>query len=296
MHPMMEMRVFSEVVKAGSFVDAGHVLGLSPSAVSKKIARFEKRLEARLFNRTTRSLSLTEAGQLLFERSENILSAIENTEDAIRNFHALPTGVLRVAASDALSVEVLVPFLKGFADIYPDISVLLVQGDGGIDLLKEGVDVALLFERPTETSFIARKLIDDPWVVCASPKYLESFGHPESPADLKNHRCLAIHAKGKTNDRWEFQNGQSVKIDSCLSGIGLTIKTATLQAMGIARLARFLVHSELQQGTLTPIFAEELKDENRAIFAVYPNREYLPKKTRVFVDSFESYIKRTIAP
>ena len=290
-----EMTVFNEVVKAGSFVDAGHALDLSASAISKKIARFEKRLEVRLFNRTTRSLSLTEAGQLLFERSENILSAIENAEEAVRDLSSLPAGELRVAASDALSVEVLVPFLKDFAEAYPDISVTLVQGDGGIDLLKDGIDVALLFERPTETSFIVRKLIDDPWVVCASPEYLNIFGRPSLPADLINHRCLTIHAKGKTNDSWDFQNDQAVKVNSCLSGIGLTVKTAALQAMGIARLARFLVHAELQEGILEAMFAEELKDENRSIFAVYANREYLPNKTRVFVDSFENYIKRTIA-
>ncbi|MEP2987818.1 MAG: LysR family transcriptional regulator [Parasphingorhabdus sp.] len=296
MQPATEMSVFSEVVKAGSFVDAGHMLGLSPSAISKKIARFEKRLEVRLFNRTTRSLSLTEAGQLLFERCENILSAIENAEETVRDLSSHPAGELRVAASDALSVEVLVPFLKGFADTYPDISVILVQGDGGIDLLKDGIDVALLFDRPTETSFIVRKLIDDPWVVCASPEYLQQAGRPKSPTELVNHRCLTIHAKGKTNDSWDFRNGQSVRVNSCFSGIGLTVKTAALQAMGIARLARFLVHSELQQGALEPLFTGELKDLNRAIFAVYPNREYLPNKTRVFVDSFESYVKRTIAP
>lgn len=297
MHPISEMSVFSEVVQSGSFIDAGRRLGLTSSGVSKKISRFEDRLGVRLFNRTTRSLSLTEAGQALFERCENILVAIEDAEDTARNLSTVPKGILRIAASDALSLEVLVPFLKEFQKDYPDVSVLLLQGDGGVNLLNERVDIALLFERPAESSFIARKLIDDPWVICASPQYLERHGTPAAPSELLDHRCLTIHAKGQTNDQWAFRGDggvEKIQLDSAFSGIGLTVKAAALNNMGIARLAHFLVSSEIATGMLEPLLADRTENEDRAIYAVYPNRQHLPAKTRVFVDALHGYINRTL--
>ncbi|QTD55707.1 LysR family transcriptional regulator [Parasphingorhabdus cellanae] len=298
MHSTNEMSVFTEVVQSGSFIEAGRRLGLTPSGVSKKISRFEDRLGVRLFNRTTRTLSLTEAGNALFDRCENILAEIEDAEDTARNLSSVPRGVLRIAASDALSLQVLVPFLQKFAQDYPEVSVLLLQGDGGINLLNERVDAALLFDRPAETSFIARKLIDDPWIICASPEYLEQHGTPRVPADLRHHRCLTIHAKGKTNDQWTFDGGdkgETIRINSVFSGIGLTVKAATLQNMGIARLAHFLVSSEIAAGKLKPILEDRIGNDSRAIYAVYPNRQHLPSKTRVFVDALNQYINVTLA-
>jgi DNA-binding transcriptional LysR family regulator len=297
MHPISEMSVFTEVVQSGSFIEAGRRLGLTSSGVSKKISRFEDRLGVRLFNRTTRSLSLTEAGNALFARCENILAAIEDAEDTARNLSTVPRGVLRIAASDAFSLQVLVPFLKTFSRDYPHVSVLLLQGDGGINLLKERVDIALLFERPVETSFIVRKLIHDPWVVCASPEYLEQHGTPATPSDLLNHRCLTIHAKGQTTNQWTFDGGdekETIRVNSTFSGIGLTVKAAALQNMGIARLAHFLVSSEIATGKLKTILSHWNKNDDRAIYAVYPNRQHLPFKTRVFVDALNQYINRNL--
>lgn len=298
MHPISEMAVFTEVVQSGSFIEAGRRLSLTSSGVSKKISRFEDRLGVRLFNRTTRTLSLTEAGNALFERCENILAAIEDAEDTARDLSTVPKGVLRIAASDALSLQVLVPFLKKFAQDYPEVSVLLLQADGGINLLNERVDVALLFDQPVETSFIARKLIDDPWIICASPEYLEQQGTPAVPSDLLNHRCLTIHAKGQTNDQWTFDaNGEAetIRVNSAFSGIGLTVKEAALNNMGIARLAHFLVSSEIAAGKLKPILTDRIKNDDRAIYAIYPNRQHLPFKTRVFVDALNQYTNITLA-
>ncbi|MEM8936820.1 MAG: LysR family transcriptional regulator [Pseudomonadota bacterium] len=294
MDAIAELTVFTEVVDAGSFVGAARRLGLTPSGVSRKISRFEGRLGVRLLNRTTRSISLTDAGQALFERCGDILSSIEAAEEIARDLSASPKGKLKIAASDALSVEVIVPFLKSFSDRYPDLSVTLIPGDGGVDLLNERVDLALLFDTPKETSFIVRKLIKDPWVVCAAPAYIKKFGKPKNPADLKQHRCLAIHARGVTTDHWAFEKGGSkevVLIDSALSGIGLTMKDAALQGLGIARLAHFLVSKEIYDGRLTPLLTSFAPKDDRAIHAVYPNRQYLPSKVRLFVDELSAYIE-----
>lgn len=292
-----EMSVFAEVVLTGSFVGAARRFGLTASGVSRKISRFEERLGVRLFNRTTRALSLTEAGEALFERCEGILQSINDAESAVRDLSGNPRGILRVAASDAFSMHVIVPFLKTFSQKFPDLSITLMQADGGINLLGERIDVAILFAKPDENSFIIRKLIDDPWVVCASPDYLEQHGTPDSPRDLSEHRCLTIHARGTTNNQWKFGTDGKVEtifIESNFSGIGLTVKKAALQGMGVARLAHFLVSDDLAAGRLKPLLMNNVIQDDRAIFAVYPNRQHLPSKSRVFIDGLSNYIEKTL--
>ncbi len=292
-----EITVFSHVVKTGSFANAAQQLGLTASGVSKKISRFENRLGVRLFNRTTRALSLTEAGQALFEQSQQILDTIESAESAARSFSTSPKGRLRIAAPDALAIKIVLPFLKEFIGTYPDISVSLLQGDKNIDLLMERVDVALMFDRPDETSFIARKMIDDPLIVCASPEFLHTHGTPATPKDLIKYACLTLNGESLQHRQWKFQSNNEVfniEINSTMSGIGLTVKEAVLQGMGIARLPHFLVCSDVISGKLTPLFNEHLFHSNRAIYAVYPNREYLPTKTRLFIDGLYAHIHQNM--
>ena len=292
-----EMAVFAEVVEAGSFVGAARRIGLTPSGVSRKISRYEERLGVRLFNRTTRALSLTEAGEALYEKCTEILTSLENAESMVGDLRGAPVGELRVAASDALSVEVLVPFFKSFLAKHKNLSIVLVQGDGAIDMLNERIDVALTFAPPSETTFIARKLIDDPWVICAAPAYLKRRGVPQSPKDLSAHDCLTIHARGVTTDHWDFVNGEkteTIKVNSIYSGIGLTVKTAALAGLGVCRLAHFLVRKELDDGRLVPLLSDALPVNDRAIFAVYPNREHLPVKVRRFVDAASRHVKTTL--
>ena len=298
MDAISDMAVFSEVVQSGSFVGAARNLGFTASGVSRKISRFEQRLGARLFNRTTRTLALTEAGDALYERCLDILDSVEAAEAIVRDLSAAPRGVLRVAASNAFAVEVLVPFLDDFLPQYPELSVTLVQGDGDIDLLEERVDVALRFEPPTHTSFIARKLIDDPWLICAAPDYVQRAGTPTTPAELAQHRCLTIHARGNTIDAWTFrsQSGEAeyVKVTSALSGIGLAMKTAALQGLGVARLAHFLVCADIHAGRLVPLLNDYWYPDKRAIYFVYPNRQYLPSKVRVFIDQLYAHVNSSL--
>lgn len=290
-----DLSVFKEVVAANSFAGAAKQLGMTPSGVSRKISRLEERLGVRLFQRTTRSLSLTEAGHALSEHSRSILASIEAAEATVRDLASTPRGVLRIAASDALTQEVIVPFLPDFLDQYPELSVTILQGDGGIDLLDERVDVALMFERPDETSFIVKKLVKDPWIVCASPSYFSQYGEPSRPEDLYDHKCLTIHARGRTRDHWKFiQNGspQTVKVTSRFSSIGLNVKAAALEGLGIARLAHFLVHPEIERALLKPVLVEFMPRSERCIYAVYPNRQHLASKARVFLDSFSDYVRK----
>ena len=295
MNSISDLATFVEVVRAGSFVRAAQKLRMSPSGVSKKISRFEDRLKVRLFNRTTRSLSLTDAGDLLFFRGNDILDSVNEAENLVKELSTNPSGILRIAASDAFSKEILIPFLSDFLHSYPEVHTQIIPADGDINLLDNRIDVAIRFERPSKSSFISRKLIDDPWVVRASPEYIETYGVPHKPNDLKQHRTLLIRAYGQESNRWKFSRDgdiSEVEIEPVFSGIGLVVKEAALNDMGIARLAQFLVHSELKKNKLVPLLQNYMKADERAIHVVYPNRQYLPLKVRVFIDELSLFISR----
>jgi DNA-binding transcriptional LysR family regulator len=293
MEPISDLYAFCEIVAAGSFVRAARSLNMTPSGVSKKLSRFEERLNVRLINRTTRTLALTEAGRDLYAQGQSILTSIEEAEARAKHVSLTPRGRLRVACSDAFAVLVLAPMLREFQERYPEVLITLIQGDGPIDMIEEQVDVAIRFERPTNAAFVAKRLIQDPWVVCASPSYLAQFGAPALPAHLTSHRCLTIHRRGQADDKWSFSQDsviEEVHVRGWFSSIGLVVKAAAMEGLGIARLATFLVKKEIESGDLIPLFPEMLLDDGRAIFAVYPHREYLPVKVRVFIDALESTI------
>tara|TARA_R110002073_G_scaffold25036_4_gene83590 strand:- start:6207 stop:7127 length:921 start_codon:yes stop_codon:yes gene_type:complete len=288
MDPASDLFLFNKIVKNGSFAAAADQLNMTPSGVSKRLSRFENRLEVRLFNRTTRTLSLTESGQALYDRAQSILEAIEDAETQTRELSRIPRGKLRVACSDAFAVHVIVPMLAEFNRQYPEVAVTLVQGDGPLNIVEAQIDLAIRFIRPTNPDFVAKRLVADPWVVCASPAYLSKYGAPKTPDELHEHRCLTIKAKNEETNQWYFDHPQStITVDGAFSGIGLVVKAAALQGLGIARLASFLVQKELQNGDLVQVLDEYMPTDERCIYAVYPHRDYLPLKIRVFIDTLE---------
>ena len=290
-----EIAVFVEVAQAGSFAGAAARLGLTPSAVSKIVSRLEERLGARLLNRTTRAQTLTQAGAVYLEHAERILAETGLAEAAVRDHATSPTGSLKVAATDAFAIMVIVPFLKSFLPRYPRLSVTITHGDGEVDLVAEGVDVAIRFARPTNPAFVSRRITDDPYVLCASPGYLERRGVPAAPADLSGHDCLTVHARGRTSRRWTLERGEeraAVRASGPFSGIGLAVREAALSGLGIARLASYLVRPEIEAGLLVPVLPDWDLGRDRAIHAVYPERAFLPPKTRVFVDELAEFTRR----
>ncbi|MBB4660300.1 LysR family transcriptional regulator [Parvularcula dongshanensis] len=295
MDSLGEIRVFVEVVRAGSFAAAARVLAMTPSGASRTVGRLEERLGVRLLNRTTRSMTLTEPGRLLFERGERIMEEVEAAETLTRDHSDTPRGRLRVAATDAFTILVLVPFLKGFLERHPQLSVTTTQGDGEVDLLGEGVDVAIRFERPSSTSFIAKKITDDPYVIVASPDYIERHGVPQTPYELREHRCLNVHARRRTTSRWGFckdEHEEFIHIDGVFSGIGLAVREAVLAGLGVARLAAYVVRPEIESGALVPLLTDYTWGADRAIWAIYPHREHLASKTRVFVDELSEFSRK----
>ncbi len=294
MDPLSDLHILVRVADAGSFAAAAQQLNASPSSVSKRISRMENRLGVRLFNRTTRSLAITEAGRTLYQRGQDIVDALKDAEAEVKNLSVTPQGRLRVACSNAFAMQVLLPQMPTFRQAYPEVTVTLVQGDGPVDLIQEEIDVAIRFEPPGFADFVATKLMPDPWVICASPQYLRQHGHPQTPQDLRNHQCLTIYARTQDSTSWTFHEqgtAYDVEVPSVFSAIGLMVKQAALEHMGVARLANFLVADALASGALVPLLDTYLDKSSRWIYAVYPNRQYLPLKVRVFIDA----VRNTLA-
>lgn len=284
---LKDLSLFVTVVEKGGFASSADILGLSPSAVSKAIARLEDRIGVRLFARSTRTIKPTEAGIEFYSRALSILAAIEEAEAIVTEISTEPRGDLVVSCSDAFATLVVVPMLVNFQQQFPRIKVHIDQGDGPMDLVKEHYDIAIRFERPEQKGLQVTPLADDPWIVCAAPSYLENVPKPERPGDLREHRCLAIRARGRLDDHWLFRGGKrhAVTVNPVFSGIGMVVKSAALQGLGVARLARFLVANEIERGELVALLDDFQIVGQRQILAVTPDRGFMPVKTRVFLEA-----------
>ena len=285
MDKLGEMTMFTRTVDEGSFSAAARALKLTPSAVSKQVSRLEDRLGARLLNRTTRRLSLTEEGRAFRARCVQILAEIEEAETAVTELHAAPRGTLRVAAAVAFFNHQVMPLLPEFLERYPEVHFDLVMTDREVDMVDERIDAAIRFGRPRELTLIARELAVSRRVICASPAYLARHGTPQTPSDLARHNCLTLSTRPEFNV-WEFGerpedhlrvtgnvelNQADALYDACLAGIGL------------ARVAGYLVEEDIKAGRLVPVLTEQLK-ESSTLYVVYPHRRHLSPKVRAFVD------------
>lgn len=283
-----EMAVFVRVVEAGGFSAAARATGLTPSAVSKLIGRLEDRLGARLLHRTTRRISLTHEGVAFYQRSARILRDIDEAEQAISQLHAVPRGRLRVNAAVAFATCQIVPILPEFLQTYPQVHLELSVTDRVVDVVEEGVDVAIRLGARIDSSLISRQLAVDHRIICAAPAYLARAGTPETPGDLVRFNCLSwIGNQGALND-WPFigPNGPyvvtvrgNIEVDN-----GEALYEMTLAGLGIARMAGFRVGEAIKSGRLVPLLVGQHREQPLAIHAVYPHRRHLLPKVRSFVD------------
>ena len=281
-----EMSVFVEVARKGSFSAAARRLQLSPSAVSKLITRMEERLGSRLFNRTTRKLSLTEGGQRYFTRCVEILADIDAAEELLAGYQQAPRGELTVSCSPGFARFQLLPIIPRFLELYPELELNLQTSGEKVDLLSRSIDVAIRLGTLKDSSLVARKLGESHRIVCASPHYLEAHGTPKTPDDLLHHNCLTI-AADKDFNRWVLNRGKRQQIVSVsgnlVSNSVDSLYEMALQGQGIINLAEFIVGPDLQSGRLVPLL-KSYKSDSQLIHAIYPHRRHLPAKVRVFVD------------
>lgn len=282
-----EMAAFVRVVESNGFSAAAPALGLTPSAVSKLVTRLETRLGVRLLQRTTRALHLTQEGEIFFAAARRIVSEIDALENQIAGQSGTPSGVLRVTASLAFSTHQLAPVLSEFLARHPLVQFELLPTDRVIDMVEEGIDVAIRIGRLADTSFMARKIGEDKRLICAAPSYLARHGTPQRPADLARHNCLVSRDRTHLN-RWPFKiDGQMAEIE--VSGRvavteGETQMQLALQGIGIVRLTRLTLAQAIREGTLVPLLGDFSADEAVPIHAVYPHRRHLASKVPAFVN------------
>jgi DNA-binding transcriptional LysR family regulator len=293
MDRLTAMEIFSRVVSEGSFSGAARVLNMSKSAVSKYISDLEERLGARLLNRTTRRLSLTDVGKAYHERCLRVLSDIAEMEAAVSYKTQQVGGLLKIAAPVTFSVKHLGAPLSEFLKTYSDINVELNLNDRRVDIVDEGYDVAIrISRRLSDSSLIAAKLAGVRAITAASPQYLEEYGTPEHPRDLVNHNCLRYSNLGPISE-WEFtsSDGEATSIHakgSIAANNGEVLREAALDGIGIISGPSFLSGESIREGKLVQILSD-FHQEDFSVFAVYPHNRHLSAKVRRLVDFLKDY-------
>ena len=295
MQNLTDIAVFVKVVELSSFTAAAEALESSQPVVSKAVTRLEERLGARLLNRTTRRLSLTEAGSELYRRSVRALEEIENAELEVARFQTEPRGTLRVSAPMSFSILHLGSAIPRFLDRYPGVAVELIHDDRQVDLVDEGYDVAIRIGRLQDSNLVARRITPCRQVMCAAPAYLAKRGAPERPEDLLEHNCI-VYTLLSTPREWRLTDAagesHSVPVNGSLhSNNGLVNRAAAIAGAGIVLLPTFYVCDQLRSGELKPVLCS-FRPQDLAVYAVYPERRNLTPKVRAFVD----FLAETFGP
>lgn len=287
MDVMHSMAVFRRVVEAESFSAVARETNMSQSTVSKHIASLEERLDTKLLNRSTRSLKLTEAGKEYYHHCIRILNDFQEAEASVGKGKIDPTGTLRISTSAAFGRTCILPYLSEFLSAYPDINIDLIFNDNYIDLVKEGIDLAIRIGPLEDSSLIARKIGSSPRLVVASPEYLVNHGRPKKPVDLIKHDCL-FYTLQKSPDLWYFNSTQegdeSIRVNSRLKASSPdAICDATLEGLGISILGEWYVRKHVREGKLKVILPD-YKPTTYDIHAVYPERRFVPQKVKRMIE------------
>jgi DNA-binding transcriptional LysR family regulator len=278
---------FARVVEAGSFARAADRLDLSVSAVSRHVADLESHLGARLLNRTTRRLSLTESGQAFYERCVQLLADLEEAEEAVTAGAIVPRGTLRMTASISFGAGYLAPAIAEFRQRHPQLRFDIELSDRAVDLVDERIDVAIRIGGIGSQALIGRRIGTAQMVCCASPSYLARHGTPRTPADLADHACLTYEYSSDGN-LWRFTDAAGESHDVKVTGFAHSNNGAMLAALAVAGVGvtvepDFILAPDVRAGRLVRIL-RDYAPPTIIIHAVYPSRRHLSAKVRAFID------------
>jgi DNA-binding transcriptional LysR family regulator len=287
------MHTFAKVVELGSFAAAAARLELAPSAVTKQVAFLERKYGVRLLNRTTRKLSLTDAGRAFYERIRPLLAELEELELALQADIQRPSGKLRISAPFSFGILHLGPAVAEFMRLYPEVAVDLELSDRRVDLVEEGFDLAVRIGPMGDSTLVARQLAEIKIIVCAAPSYLAEHGTPQHPDDLKQHSCLN-YTYSSSGNVWDFvKDGQTHLVSvagTFRANNGDVIRTAALAGHGLIMQPDFIIGADLAAGRLVPVLPE-YNVPSIGLYAVYPHRRFLSAKVRSFVEHLEQRFK-----
>jgi DNA-binding transcriptional LysR family regulator len=288
--------VFTRVVETKSFSETARQLGVAKSAVSKQIAQLEKEVGVRLLNRTTRSLSLTEAGEIFYRHSAEIVNRTKIALSELREYQNQPTGTLRISCPVSYGTQHLVPVIKEVRALYPLLKIDLLLEDRVINMVEDGVDLAIRIGWLQESNLVAKKICETPVIVFASPEYLAKKGTPKTPQDLQQHDWISLslfsspltwefEKKGqKQNAQKHSTQKQKVQMHSQLKSNSVAAVVALAKSgQGISALSKFVMQDDIDQGLLQPLLTDYQLAPS-GIYAVYPHREHVPPKVRIFIE------------
>jgi DNA-binding transcriptional LysR family regulator len=286
MDRLTSLTAFVRVVDTGGFSAAGRRLNMSTTMVSNHVQALEDRLGARLLNRTTRKVSLTEVGRAYYDRCIQILADIEQADDIAGALQSTPRGTLRIYTATHI-VTVIAPVVAEFLAKYHEVKVDLSMGERTVDIIDEGFDVAVRMTPPPDSSLITRNLATWRHVLCCSPGYLEQHGRPQQLSDLSGHNCVR-HVNYPFEDEWRFFDRKGAPASVGISGNLITnsgdmLRTAGLQGAGVCLAPGFLIHDDLEEGRLVRLLPE-YRPVELSMNAVYPHRHHLSAKVRTFID------------
>ncbi|WP_159737232.1 LysR family transcriptional regulator [Vibrio atypicus] len=273
---------FVGVAETQSFTAAAKKLDTSVAQISRRVSALEERLAVKLFNRTTRKVSLTEAGQLYYQQCKHLVEGLELAELAVTQMQSTPKGLLKVTAPVTYGEQHLAPLLHQFLEIHPQVDLDLMLTNQKLDLIEMGVDVAIRLGRLQDSSLIAKRLSTRQLYVCASPKYLERYGEPHTLSELSKHECLVGSV-----DYWRFRDAKgekSLRVSGrihCNSGFALL--DAAKRGLGLVQLPDDYVQTALDSGELVEVLSD-YRDEREGIWALYPQNRNLSPKVRLLID------------
>lgn len=280
---------FVGVAETQSFTAAAKKLDTSVAQVSRRVSSLEERLAVKLFNRTTRRVSLTEAGQLYYQQCKQLVEGLELAELAVTQMQSTPKGLLKVTAPVTYGEQQLAPLLHQFLEKYPQVDLDLNLTNKKLDLIEMGVDVAIRLGRLQDSSLVAKRLSSRQLYVCASKEYLDRFGEPHTLSELSNHQCLVGSV-----DYWRFKDSKgekSIRVSGrihCNSGYSLL--DAAIRGLGLVQLPDYYVQSALDTGCLIEVLSD-YRDEREGIWALYPQNRNLSPKVRLLIDFLADKLK-----
>jgi LysR family transcriptional regulator, regulator for bpeEF and oprC len=290
---------FVRVVEAHSFVAAAQTLGMSPSAISKAVSRLEERLGARLLNRTTRSLSLTDLGTSFYDRCRDALVQLDHAENEVSEARGVPRGRLRVDVPISLGRRLIVPALPRFIEQNPELTIQMSMNDRVLDLVQEGIDAALRVGTLSDSSLIARRVGSFRGVTCASPEFIERNGVPLTPQDLKPEHCIAMFKVG-TNQTREWLYRKDGVEHSVIPMAPLSFSdpesavTAAISGAGFVRSLDFTVEAQIASGLLRPVLEDWNEGAWWPVSVVYPQHRQPTAKIKAFIEFVTGLFPQTI--
>ncbi|MCU4582711.1 LysR family transcriptional regulator [Acinetobacter gyllenbergii] len=291
-----DFQFFIRVADLGSISKAAQDANISVSVASQKLQRLEQNLQLRLFHRTTRKLTLTDEGRALLEHGRHWIADFIHLQESLKLKDRPLTGTLRISTSATFGTQVLMPVIARFSHLHPELKIYLDLNDQNIDLIQQGMDLAIRIGQLKSSSLIAKRLSTNPRVLCASPNYLEKYGQPHSLAELKLHRCILLqHGQGLTN-HWHLVNAEGKVEQVHVEGYFATnsgegVRQAALAGLGISNHSIWHVADELATGKLVQILPE-FPVEATAIYAVFPHRQLIAPKVQHFLAYLIDYFQQ----